>query len=124
GLQAVSAMNAPSMRTQPIVSLGGIGSAPALAKFYAMLANDGIMGGQRYFESRTIRWMSTIISSGMDRVFEIPTAFSVGLMMDPPDAAHHRFGPSRSGFGHPGAGGSHAFADPENQISFAYVMNQ
>ena len=27
-------------------------------------------------------------------------------------------------FGHPGAGGSHGFADPENRISFAYVMNQ
>ena len=27
-------------------------------------------------------------------------------------------------FGHPGAGGSHAFADPENKIAFAYVMNQ
>jgi CubicO group peptidase (beta-lactamase class C family) len=29
-----------------------------------------------------------------------------------------------SSFGHPGAGGSHAFADPENKIAFAYVMNQ
>ncbi len=34
------------------------------------------------------------------------------------------FGPSRVAFGHPGAGGSHAFADPENGLSFAYVMNQ
>ena len=34
------------------------------------------------------------------------------------------FGPSPTSFGHPGAGGSHAFADPENKIAFAYVMNQ
>jgi CubicO group peptidase (beta-lactamase class C family) len=34
------------------------------------------------------------------------------------------FGTSPLAFGHPGAGGSHAFADPENGISFAYVMNQ
>ena len=34
------------------------------------------------------------------------------------------FGRSTSSFGHPGAGGSHAFADPENGIAFAYVMNQ
>jgi len=34
------------------------------------------------------------------------------------------FGPSQASFGHPGAGGSHAFADPENKIAFAYVMNQ
>jgi CubicO group peptidase (beta-lactamase class C family) len=34
------------------------------------------------------------------------------------------FGRSTIAFGHPGAGGSHAFADPENKIAFAYVMNQ
>ena len=34
------------------------------------------------------------------------------------------FGPSRSAFGHNGAGGSSAFADPEQEIAFAYVMNQ
>jgi CubicO group peptidase (beta-lactamase class C family) len=33
-------------------------------------------------------------------------------------------GPSGTSFGHPGAGGSHAFADPKNRIAFAYVMNQ
>jgi CubicO group peptidase (beta-lactamase class C family) len=34
------------------------------------------------------------------------------------------FGPSIQAFGQPGAGGSHAFADPENNFAFAYVMNQ
>ena len=32
--------------------------------------------------------------------------------------------PSLEAFGHPGAGGSHAFADPQNRIAFAYVANQ
>ena len=68
--------------------------------------------------------MTTILASGLDRVFQIPTAFSAGFMKDPADAAPRIFGPSRLAFGHPGAGGSHAFADPENNLAFAYVMNQ
>ena len=34
------------------------------------------------------------------------------------------YGPSKSAFGHPGTGGSVAFADPENKVAFAYVTNQ
>jgi CubicO group peptidase (beta-lactamase class C family) len=124
GLHAISAMNSPSIRAQPIVSFGGIGSASALAKFYATLANEGIMNGRRYFEAKTIHWMKATIASGVDRVFEIPTVFSAGFMKDPFDGAQRTFGPCQIAFGHPGAGGSHAFADPENKISFAYVMNQ
>jgi CubicO group peptidase (beta-lactamase class C family) len=45
-------------------------------------------------------------------------------MKDPQNTARRLFGASRNAFGHPGAGGSHAFADPENRISFAYAMNQ
>ncbi len=124
GLQSVSAMNKPEFRAHPLVSLGGIGSADALAKFYGMLANGGVMEGRRYFEPDTIRWMSEIIRHGEDKVFEIPTAFSAGFMTDSPDASRPLFGSSGSGFGHPGAGGSHAFADLKNGIGFAYVMNQ
>jgi len=124
GLNAISEMNKPENRAREFVSFGGIGSASALAKFYAMLANDGEVSGRRFFSSDTIRLMTTTISDGLDRVFEIPTAFSAGFMKDSTTAPRKIFGPSASAFGHPGAGGSHAFADPENKISFAYVMNQ
>jgi CubicO group peptidase (beta-lactamase class C family) len=124
GLKSVSEMNTPAVRAQPIVSFGGIGSGSALAKFYSMLANGGKFDGQTFFSEETIAWMTTALADGMDRVFQLPTAFSAGLMKDPQNAVRRMFGTSPSAFGQPGAGGIHAFADPENRISFAYVMNQ
>lgn len=124
GLHAVSGMNSKENRARPIVSFGGIGSASSLAKFYTMLANGGQLDGHRFFEAGPIAQMTTTLVSGVDRVFQIPTAFSAGFMKDPPNATPRTFGPSPLAFGHPGAGGSHAFADPEHKISFAYVMNQ
>ena len=117
-------MNKPEIRAQPIVSFGGIGSANALAKFYAMLANNGRIDDRQFFSEKTLGWMTTTLSDGTDRVFQIPTAFSAGFMKDSGKSARRIFGGSTSSFGHPGAGGSHALADPENGISFAYVMNQ
>jgi CubicO group peptidase (beta-lactamase class C family) len=124
GLNVISKMNDPQVRAVPNVSFGGIGSASALAKFYSMLANGGELNGQIFFAPETIEPMRTAFSDGVDRVFQIPTAFSAGFMKDSRDPARRLFGPSASSFGHPGAGGSHAFADPENKIAFAYVMNQ
>ena len=123
GLHSVSSMNKPEIRAQPFVSFGGMGTAAALARFYGMLARGGTMDGRRYFTTDTIRQMTTALSDGTDSVFEIPTAFSAGFMLDTTKSSPRIFGPG-IGFGHPGAGGSHAFADVTNGISFAYVMNQ
>jgi CubicO group peptidase (beta-lactamase class C family) len=134
GLHAISAMNSPAVRAQPIVSFGGIGSANSLAKFYAMLANGGELDGSKFFQEKTMERMTQTLTDGMDRVFQIPTAFSAGFMKDSKSATRHIFGEATrlgaatarqaSSFGHPGAGGSHAFADPGNKIGFAYVMNR
>jgi CubicO group peptidase (beta-lactamase class C family) len=124
GLNVISKMNDPQIRAHPIVSFGGIGSASALAKFYSMLANGGKLDGQSFFSEKTMASMTTALSDGMDRVFQMPTAFSAGFMKDSRDSARRIFGPSATSFGHPGAGGSHVFADPENKMAFAYVMNQ
>jgi CubicO group peptidase (beta-lactamase class C family) len=124
GLHSIAAMNTPAHRAANIVSFSGIGSASSLAKFYGMLANGGILDGQRYFSPETIALMTAPLTSGLDRILQISTSFSAGFMKDSPEAAPRIFGPSASAFGHPGAGGSNAFADPENGISFAYVMNR
>jgi CubicO group peptidase (beta-lactamase class C family) len=130
GLNSVSEMNKPENRARSFVSFGGIGSANSLAKFYAMLANGGRLDDREFFSAKTLSWMTTTLTDGTDRVVGIPTAFSAGFMKDSATAARQLFGtpsklPVRLGpFGHPGAGGSHAFADAKSKISFAYVMNQ
>ena len=128
GLHSVASMNTPEGRTASLPGFGGIGTARALAKFYAMLACGGVHEGRAFFHPATLGWMTTTLAQGDDRVLLTETAFSAGFMRDPlsPEGGKIRalFGPSRSAFGHPGAGGSHAFADPEHRIAFAYVMNQ
>lgn len=128
GPLGASAMNAPGVRSASLPSLGGIGSASALAKFYAMLASGGQWNGQTYFSPQALGWMTTRLAQGLDKTLRTETAFSAGFMLDPIDPAGRKtraiFGPALTAFGHPGAGGSLAFADPESGLSFAYVMNQ
>ena len=128
GLNGASIMNTREARMGSFPAFGGIGSASSLAKFYAMLANGGELDGRRFFSAPAIDWMKTTLTSGFDRVLQLETAFSAGFMKDPLDTAGKKkratLGPSAAAFGHSGAGGGVAFADPENEISFAYVMNQ
>lgn len=128
GTPSASGMNAARFRSASIPAFGGITTASSLAKFYAMLAGGGHWAGRRFVSERAFGWMKTRLSNGLDRTLCTPTSFSAGFMMDPvgPDGRKLRslMGPSFRAFGHPGAGGSLAFADPENGIGFAYVMNQ
>lgn len=126
GVQGVAAMNTPAVRQACLPGFGGIGTASALARFYAILAEGGALEGVRFFQST--RPMEEVRSRGDDQVLLRQTAFSAGFMHDPVGDSGRKlrriFGPSLRAFGQPGAGGSHAFADPENRLSFAYVMNQ
>ena len=128
GITALTGMNGPDARREGFASMGGIGTAASLAKFYAMLAGGGRWRGRTYLGSDVLAQVETTLSSGLDKTFQLQTAFAGGFMKDPVDAFGEKrralFGPEKRAFGHPGAGGSHAFADPENGIAFAYTMNQ
>lgn len=128
GVLGASAMNSPAVRGASLPSLGGIGTASALARFYTMLASDGLWEGVRYFSPASLGHMTQTLSQGYDKVLHLETAFAAGFMRDPVDAdgrkVRETFGPSLRAFGHPGAGGSLAFADPDRGLGFAYVMNQ
>ncbi len=121
GLHVPSQMNDLKVRQHSIPSLGGIGTAEALARFYEALYAGDILSME------TIRQISETVCSGRDEVLKVETAFGVGFMKDPlKESAKIRmiFGPESSAFGQPGSGGSLGFCDPKNEIAFAYVMNQ
>ncbi len=134
GLNAVSDFNLSESWAAGYASMGGVGSASGLAKFYAMLADHGKWQGQQLVPPSVVEQLSTMICQKKDLVLCAPVAFAAGVMHDPLDQdaesesfgkkLRQLFGPSLSAFGHPGAGGSLAFADPESGVSFAYVMNQ
>jgi len=99
-------------------SSNGIGTARSLARFYGALA--GNVDGIRLLRPETIPLARTPQVDGPDAVIMIPTRFGVGFMLPPVLS----LAASDTAFGHPGAGGSLGFADPEAELGFGYVMNQ
>lgn len=132
GLNAVSDFNQPETWKHGYASMGGVGSARGLGQFYAMLAQGGRWAGREVVPASVVELLSQKLSQADDLVLCAPIAFAAGVMQDPvqtdpylpPGKLRQHYGPSLQAFGHPGAGGCLAFADPENGISFAYVMNQ
>lgn len=128
GMRALSDINKLEYLNAGLSSLGGVGGATGLAKFYQVLAQGGELDGVRVIPRSVVEATRSPLGNREDRTFLMPTAFTAGFMRDPLDESggkiRHHYGPSHRAFGQPGAGGSHAFTDPENGISFAYVMNQ
>jgi CubicO group peptidase (beta-lactamase class C family) len=96
-------------------SSNGVSTARALARLYAALI--GAVDGRRVLRPETVARAVAVQSQGADRVLLLPTCFGLGYMRPPMLAP----GCGAQSFGHTGAGGSLAFADPEAGISVAYV---
>jgi CubicO group peptidase (beta-lactamase class C family) len=121
GLHSPSQMNDPKVRQHSLPSLGGIGTAESLARFYDSLCSKELL------PSEMLERIATLQCSGPDQVLRVDTAFGIGYMKDPVVSGkktRELFGASLTGFGQPGSGGSLGFCDPENGIAFGYVMNQ
>lgn len=106
-------------RAGELPASGGIATARALARFYAALSDDVDGGGRRLFVPATLTAARTVESDGPDQVLVVNTRFGLGYMLHGP--ASPLLGPGS--FGHPGRGGSLAFADPAAGIGFGYVTN-
>jgi CubicO group peptidase (beta-lactamase class C family) len=109
--------NRPEVLGAEMPSSNGVGDARSLARFYAALVDE--VDGIRLLGQEQLARACEVQSSGPDCVIFRETRFGLGFGLNPwlaPDA-----GPRC--FGHPGAGGAVAFADPDAGLGFAYVMN-
>ena len=110
--------NDPRMRSGLLPSTNGHGNARAVARIYAALASGGTLDGVRLVSPETIDRMRTESWFGpcemTDRIFRYAYGFFLNEPLMSPMGTNPR------AFGHPGAGGSLGFADPENGIAFSY----
>lgn len=115
-------VNTRAWRAAEIPAGNGHGTARGLARLYGALATGGTLDGFHVLGPQALERAVTEAAAGPDRVLHpLHTRFGLGFFLTQPMIP---FGPNPRSFGHPGAGGSIAFADPDAGLGFAYVMNQ
>jgi CubicO group peptidase (beta-lactamase class C family) len=116
----VNPFNTRAVHAAQIPAANGISNAASLAAIYA--ATIGTVGGVRLLDEPVCdRARVTVTPDGEpDACLIMPTTFGMGFM------THGQFTPyaGPGSYGHPGAGGSVAFAQPERDLAVAYVMNK
>jgi CubicO group peptidase (beta-lactamase class C family) len=121
-LRATSDLDTPEYRALEIPAGGGIGQVRSIARAYAALAVGGAGLGLTPATMAELTAAPRPPSAGArDLVLKADASFSLGFAR--PSRAF-RFGSSDRALGHPGAGGSFAFADPDLGLSFAYAPNR
>jgi CubicO group peptidase (beta-lactamase class C family) len=120
--------NDPVVRELGVPGGGGTATAADLALFYQALVHDGVASdGTRVWQAATLRDARTIRNPAfLDPMFGKPANRGLGLVIaGGPDKVFLGFGRTGSDemFGHLGAGGQIAWADPRTGLSFAYLTN-
>ena len=103
----------------PIPAVNGCFTARSLARMYAALAGGGVLDGERFLTTETLRRATEIQRTGLDIVVGFPMKWRLGYHL----AATSK-GIIPNGFGHFGYGGSGAWADPDNDLAVAFVCNR
>jgi CubicO group peptidase (beta-lactamase class C family) len=107
--------NFPAIRAGGPASFGGVASARGLARMYAA-AISSLDGAAPLLKPDTAAAFGQLHSVGYDQVTRDQKAFGVGFH------ATSEYYPAlgQGTFGHSGAGGQQAFADPRNGIAYGY----
>jgi CubicO group peptidase (beta-lactamase class C family) len=115
-------LDRPEYRAVEIPAGGGIGQVRSIARAYSDMALGGPELGLSEATFEQIVAPPRPPSRGMrDLVLWVPAAYSLGFVRPTGDFL---FGRGRRSFGHPGAGGSFGFADPDAEVGFAYAPNR
>jgi CubicO group peptidase (beta-lactamase class C family) len=101
---------------------GALGTARDIARAYSEFCGPSEdLGLTAATLEQLVHFPASPPGGWFDEVLKVDTAYSLGFAR-PLDG--FSFGTSQRAFGHPGAGGSFAFADPDRGVAFAYVMNR
>lgn len=119
GAYGPGVFNKPEVRAAQVPGANGISNARSLATMYA--ACVGEVDGVRLLDEATVARATTSLTPDgeIDVVLKEETNFAMGFMVHSERTPYAGEG----SFGHNGAGGSCAFAQPARQLGFAYVMN-
>ena len=117
GATGVGTVNTLAWQQAEIPSANLHADARGVARVYAALAH----GGPSLLSGEVLAQATSEHSAGTDLVLERPSRFGLGFQLTQPERP---FGPNPGGFGHFGAGGSVGFADPREELAFAYLMNR
>ena len=116
GAMGLGTVNTPAWQDAELPSANLHADARGLARAY-----DALIGGRpALLDPGVLREATREASAGEDLVLGRPSRFGLGFQLTQPERP---LGPNAGGFGHFGAGGSLAFADPHARVAFAYVMN-
>ena len=115
----VERFNAARTLRGQLPAANGLGTAEALARFYAMLAGGGVLNGARLLRAESVAAMTMVqASTERDAVLGYPAAYGFGMVvggyppMDQPGT-----------FGHTGQQSVVSWADPARGLAAAYVTN-
>ena len=112
--------NDPAIQAAEIPGAGGIATARALATIWSATVVE--TGGVRLLEDAVIHSATQVQSEGAP-VWNVPgpwPRWGMGFQLD----SEVRRYLTPEGFGHDGAGGQSAFADPAFGVGFAFLTNQ
>ena len=117
--------NSMAYRQACIPSANGHFTARALARTYAALAGDGSIDGVQLVSPAAIKGMQRLVTSATDRTLGVPVNKGIGFFLGgETNGIHGPNGPRITAFGHAGAGGSVAFADPGAGLAIGVTLNK